>query len=51
VKADRGGEFVCAKTIFKWWRIVLFRADTSYHYVTPIEKGRRILLSFGFKLR
>jgi hypothetical protein len=30
---------------------VLFRADTSYHYVTPIEKGRRILLSFGFKLR
>jgi hypothetical protein len=51
VKADRGGEFVCAKTIFRWWRIVLFRADTSYHYVTPIEKGRRILLSFGFKLR
>jgi hypothetical protein len=51
VRASRGGEFVCSKMIFSWWRIRLFRADTSYHYVTPIEEGKRILLSFGFKLK
>ena len=50
VKAVSGGQFICNKMIWQWKdRIYLFRADTSYHYVTPIEKGSRWLLSFGFK--
>lgn len=50
-KAKNGGEFKCQKMIFSLFsRIHFFRADTSYHYVTKIEEGSRILLSFGFKL-
>lgn len=50
-KATTGGQFVCNKMIFSLFnRIYLFRADTSYHYVTKIQKGKRIMLSFGFKL-
>lgn len=49
-KADRGGEFKCNDTIWKWReRIYLFRADTTYHYVTPVESGERWLFSLGFK--
>jgi hypothetical protein len=49
-KPDEGGEFVCNKMIWSWKdRVFLFRADTSYHYVTPIEKGSRWLFSLGFK--
>ena len=52
VKAKKGGTFVCKKLIWsKWGRVYLFRADDSYHYVTPIEQGSRWLLSFGFKLK
>jgi hypothetical protein len=51
-KADLGGDFICNKMIWSWRdRIYLFRADTSYHYVTPIEKGSRWLLSFGIKIK
>ncbi len=51
VKARRGGVFVCNKMLWKWReRIYFFRADDSYHYVTPIEEGDRWLLSFGFKV-
>lgn len=47
-KADKGGKFVCKKMIWQWKnRIYFFRADDSYHYVTPIEKGSRWVLSFG----
>ena len=50
VKPKAGGQFVCNKMIWSWAsRIYLFRADTSFHYVTPIEQGSRWLLSFGFK--
>ena len=52
VKANRGGEFICPKCLFNFKnRVFLFRADTSYHKVTKIENGQRILLSLGFKLK
>jgi len=51
-KADKGGQFVCQKMIWQWRnRMYLFRADNSYHYVTPIEQGSRWVLSFGKKLK
>jgi hypothetical protein len=51
-KAEVGGEFRCAKMIFsKWNRLFLFRADSSYHRVTKIEKGSRWVLSFGWTNR
>ena len=50
IKAKSGGEFVCNKMIWSCGRVHLFRADTSYHYVTPIESGSRWLFSLGFKL-
>lgn len=43
-----GGVFECQKVIWKWWRFCLFRADKYYHQVTPITKGSRWVLSFGF---
>lgn len=47
-KAYVGGKFVCPKMLWQWReRFYFFRADTSYHHVTPIEKGCRIVLSFG----
>ena len=52
IKAEEGGQFICNNMIFSLWnRIFFFRADNSYHYVTPITKGKRILLSFGIKLK
>ncbi len=49
-KAKRGGVFKCNNMIWSWKnRIYLFRADTTYHYVTPIEEGSRWMLSFGIK--
>jgi hypothetical protein len=51
VKAKKGGQFICKKMIWsKWNRIYLFRADNSYHYVTPVEQGYRLLLSCGLKI-
>lgn len=51
-KAKKGGQFNCPKMIWQFKdRIYLFRADTSNHYVTPIEEGSRWILSFGFKPR
>jgi hypothetical protein len=47
VCAKKGGKFCCNKTIWSWGRMFLFRADDSYHYVTPIEEGSRWVLSFG----
>ncbi len=46
------GDFICKKTILSLFngRIVLFRADNSYHQITPITKGTRWLLSFGVRL-
>lgn len=50
VRAKRGGQFICPNMIFSFWRIHFFRADDSYHWVTPIEEGTRWLLSFGFRV-
>ena len=51
-KAKSGGVFHCNKMIWSFKdRIYLFRADTSYHYVTPITEGERWVLSFGFKIK
>lgn len=50
IKAKKGGKFVCNNMLFSLGRrLFLFRADTSYHYVTPIEEGSRWVLSVGFK--
>ena len=49
IKAKKGGIFICKNIIFNLLdRIYLFRADASYHKVTRIEEGVRIVLSFGF---
>jgi hypothetical protein len=49
VSADDGGKFICKNNIISWFnKIYLFRADRDYHWVTKIEKGQRIVLSFGF---
>jgi hypothetical protein len=46
--AKIGGQFICNNMIWSWKnRFFFFRADTSYHYVTKIESGSRIVLSFG----
>ncbi len=51
-KPKEGGDFICKKTILSLFngRIMLFRADNSYHQITPITKGTRWLLSFGVRL-
>jgi len=51
-KAKKGGKFHCKKMIWSWReRFYLFRADDSYHHVTPIEEGSRWVLSFGKTIR
>lgn len=51
IKSDKGGQFICNKMIWHWRdRIYFFRADDSYHKVTPIEQGSRWVLSFGILL-
>ena len=52
VKAKVGGQFICDKMIWSFCnRVYLFRADTSYHYVTPIGVGSRWIFSMGFKVK
>lgn len=47
-RANAGGQFVCKKMLWQYGnRMFFFRADDSYHYVTPIESGCRVVLSFG----
>lgn len=48
-KAKKGGEFVCGKCLFRWWRIAFFRPDEQEHSVTKIEEGRRLIFSMGWK--
>lgn len=47
-KAEEGGEFICFKVIWKFWRVVLFRPDIAVHRVKPIIKGTRYVLSIGW---
>jgi hypothetical protein len=46
--ADRGGEFVCARSLHASQRIKLFRPDLETHSVTRIERGSRWVLSIGW---
>lgn len=50
IKAKRGGQFICNKTILSIGRLRFFRPDTESHMVTKIESGQRIILSLGWTL-
>ena len=43
-------EFSCKKAIVNNKHVVLFRADKYYHKTSPVEGGKRYVLSFGLKL-
>lgn len=50
-KPKEGGQWLCKKTIFNFKeRVIVFRADDSYHQITKITKGDRWLLSFGIRV-
>lgn len=46
--AQKGGDFVCRRTLFKLPRIVLFRPDREIHEVTKVHEGTRYVLSVGW---
>lgn len=51
VKPKQGGVFETERAIFSFFnRIILFRPDLYEHEVTEITHGKRVLLSFAFKL-
>lgn len=50
LRKGSGGQFRCSKTIYSSDRIQLFRPDQNTHYVTPVTKGRRLILSLGWVL-
>lgn len=50
-KADKGGEFLCDRTIFSSRILTIFRPDVYMHAVTKVESGCRYVLSFGFVLK
>jgi hypothetical protein len=47
-RAQRGGEFVCARPIYASRRVNLFRPDLCTHSVTRVERGERYVLSVGW---
>ena len=49
--AEIGGQFKCNRVIFNYGRLVIFRADNTYHSVSKVEKGTRVVLSIGVKLK
>jgi len=46
-KAQRGGEFH-GRHLFKLPRVIIFRPDETWHWVTEVEKGTRYVLSIGW---
>ncbi|UTW12877.1 hypothetical protein [Marinobacterium rhizophilum] len=51
VKPASGGVFECENCILNLFgRVYLFRPDLHEHSVSPIESGRRLLLSFALSL-
>lgn len=46
--AKKGGELVCAKSLFRWGPINFFRPDEVIHAVTKVELGNRYVLSIGW---
>lgn len=49
--AEIGGEFRTNGSIIKNRFFCLFRPDIHRHSVTPVNKGTRYVLSFGFVLK
>ena len=49
-KAVTGGKFICPQALVNTSRINIFNGDKYEHRVTPIEKGRRVVLVFKFSL-
>ena len=43
-----GGKFRCRRSIYSSERVQFFRPDENTHYVTPVTKGRRLVLSLGW---
>jgi hypothetical protein len=41
-----GGEFICEKYVFKFWRVCLFRPDINKHSLTTV-RGKLIMFSLG----
>lgn len=50
IRAKEGGELHIVDPIFHFWRIAFFRSDTSYHAVSEIKKGQRLVFSLGLAL-
>lgn len=50
-RARAGGEFICENTIINHPRLKYFRPDIYEHAVTPVTKGTRYVLSFGWLRR
>ncbi|AUG88388.1 hypothetical protein PQC39_gp024 [Vibrio phage Vp_R1] len=46
-RAEAGGIFYSEDTVFDIGRVVLFRPDINLHRVSRINKGSRLVLSFG----
>lgn len=44
-----GGEFICERCIFKFWRVCLFRPDINKHSLTTV-RGKLIMFSLGVAL-
>ena len=49
-QATHGGHFLCPAMKVSGPRLFVFRPDLYVHQVTPVEEGRRWVLSFGFVL-
>lgn len=47
-KAKDGGDFICKDPILRWPRVFYFRPDKSWHAVTRINEGYRLMLSIGW---
>lgn len=47
--AKKGGELVCAHSLFRWGPINFFRPDEVIHAVTEVEEGTRYVLSIGWR--
>lgn len=46
--AKEGGEFVCNEVFINWSWLKFFRPDLHEHSVSVINKGTRLIFSFGW---
>lgn len=49
-RAREGGEFECAAPLFATRRLKVFRPDACAHWVLPVRRGVRYVLSLGWVL-